>query len=232
MISITVFLVNTYEKDENKSIFESYKIKIKQIIKFSEETKVYKINIFNLKNFEKKKLMEIIGFKINQNIFMIDLKKIKKKLQNINEIESFKIKRNTDGVLNIYIEEKKPFMFWEFDGKREIIGLNGEVLDYYKVEKKLPLIKGKNANHHIKELYRIIQLNKNVSVNFLYGEYIEEYRWDLYFKDNFHVKLPSKNYSDSLLKLNKFFENKEFKKNYKILDMRVNNRIFLKQIYD
>ena len=55
--------------------------------------------------------------------------KLKKELNNITEIKNFSFKLNWDGVLEISIEEKKPFMKWIVGNKERLIDIEGNTLE-------------------------------------------------------------------------------------------------------
>ena len=120
-------------------------------------------------------------------------------------------------------------MYWEIDGLKKIISNNGEVLDFPDFDENLLLVKGKNANNKIKFLIDEIENNNFVSNLFLKAEYIDEYRWNIYLKENILVKLPFDDLTNSIRLLDIMINNNNFnKKNYSVIDMRVNGKVFFK----
>ena len=208
--------INDFIGSFKKEIFEN-NIKIKEII------------VINTANLKEKKILGAFEIDWNQNIFEIDLQNIKKKLLNIKEIESVKIKKKIGGKIEIYVVEKIPFMYWEIDGLKKIISNNGEVLNFPDFNENLLLVKGKNANNKIKLLIDEIKNNNFVSNLFLKAEYIDEYRWNIYLKENILVKLPFDDLTNSIELLNIMIKNNNLnKKNYSVIDMRVGGKVFFK----
>ena len=187
------------------------------------------IIVLNTTNLREKKILEAFEVDWNQNIFEVDLQNIKEKLLNIKEIESVKIKIKMGGKIEIYVVEKIPFMYWEIDGSKKIISNNGEVLSFPDFNETLPLVKGKNANNKIKLLIDEIKNNNFVENQFLKAEYIDEYRWNIYLKENILVKLPFDDLTNSMELLDFMIKNNNFnKKNYSVIDMRVSGKVFFK----
>jgi cell division protein FtsQ len=207
-----------------KHLIDSFKKEV-----FENNIKIKEVVILNTTNLEKKRILE--GFEIdwNQNIFEIDLQNIKKKLLNIKEIKSVKIKKKIGGKLEIYIVEKIPFMYWEINGLKRIISNDGQVLNFPNFNEKLLSVKGKNANKKVKSLIDKIKKNNFVVSQFLKAEYISNYRWDIYLKENILVRLPFENLTNSIRLLDEMIKNNNFNnRNYSVIDMRVNGKVFFK----
>ena len=207
-----------------KHLIDSFKKEV-----FENNIKIKEVVILNTINLEKKRILE--GFEIdwNQNIFEIDLQNLKKKLLNIKEIKSVKIKKKIGGKLEIYIVEKIPFMYWEINGLKRIISNDGQVLNFPNFNEKLLSVKGKNANIKVKSLIDKIKKNNFVVSQFLKAEYISNYRWDIYLKENILVRLPFENLTNSIRLLDEMIKNNNFNnRNYSVIDMRVNGKVFFK----
>lgn len=228
---IIIFFTVDQEKLKNltseisiRDFIGSFKKKI-----FKNNIKIKKIIVLNTTNLREKKILEAFEVDWNQNIFEVDLQNIKEKLLNIKEIESVKIKIKMGGKIEIYVVEKIPFMYWEIDGSKKIISNNGEVLSFPDFNETLPLVKGKNANNKIKLLIDEIKNNNFVGNQFLKAEYIDEYRWNIYLKENILVKLPFDDLTNSIELLDFMIKNNNFnKKNYSVIDMRVSGKVFFK----
>ena len=195
-----------------------------------ENIRLKKINIINLKYIDEKIILDLLNLRLGDNFLNIKLKNIEKKLKSINEIKSFKIEKNFNGIINIEITEKVPFVIWEKENKNMIIDEEGQVLNFLNFPiKSLIIIKGKKANKEIKEIYNKISIHNDLKNNLISAKYIENYRWDILLKDDLYVKLPFNNVESSLELLDKLIKKENFlKSDYKIIDMRVDGRLFLK----
>ena len=59
----------------------------------------------------------------------------------------------SNGILNIFITEDKPFMIWKYSNKIKYLNEEGEILDFKKKFKNLILLEGK----HDKKLRNLIK---------------------------------------------------------------------------
>ena len=195
-----------------------------------ENIRLKKINIINLKYIDEKIILDLLNLRLGDNFLNIKLKNIEKKLKSINEIKSFKIEKNINGIINIEITEKIPFVVWEKENKNLIIDKEGQVLNFLNFpSERLIKIKGKKANKEIEKIYNKISIHTDLKNNLISAKYIENYRWDILLKDDLYVKLPFNNVESSLELLDKLIKKEKFlKSNYKIIDMRVDGRLFLK----
>ena len=72
--------------------------------------------------------------------------------------------------------------------------------------------------------------NQNIDSNLISKYYFHKNkRWDLYLKDNIIIKLPSKNIENALDKYKNFKKLDKIKPNI-ILDLRISNRIVIKNV--
>ena len=197
-----------------------------------ENIRLKKINIINLKYIDEKIILDLLNLRLGDNFLNIKLKNIEKKLKSINEIKSFKIEKNINGIINIEITEKIPFVVWEKENKNLIIDKEGQVLNFLNFpSERLIKIKGKKANKEIEKIYNKISIHTDLKNNLISAKYIENYRWDILLKDDLYVKLPFNNVESSLELLDKLIKKEKFlKSNYKIIDMRVDGRLFLKWV--
>ena len=119
--------------------------------------------------------------------------------------------------LQFYKIKKKKFYLSE---KIDLIEFK-DLTDY----QNLPYVLGKKDEFEI--LY-----NDLIEINFPFHQ-IKKYtlyetnRWDLLTKNNNIIKLPSKNYIESLKNYLNLQNKNDFKK-YKIFDYRINNQLILK----
>lgn len=190
--------------------------------------KIRNIDIINVNNISKERILEQIKEEKISNDFLFSLQKIKKKLTEINEIESFKIQKNSKGNITIDVKEKKPFMLWVRENKTDLIDINGEVLNFINFSNaNLPILKGIEANKYIKLFSYKLDKFPFIKNNFQSAELIEKYRWNINLNNNIDVKLSSRNIDNDLYMLNNFIKNNFLKKKkYKSVDFRVDEKIF------
>ena len=92
-----------------------------------------KINIIELINndkISKDYFFKKISIKEGQSFWKFNPFKLKKDLENFNEIKSFTFSLNWNGILKIKIDEKEPFMTWIRDENINYIDSNGSILKF------------------------------------------------------------------------------------------------------
>ena len=225
---ILLCLTFFYQK-ELSSLFS--KINFNSMNSFlNEKIKIKSIKIENLQLLDEKQILEKINLK-DSNLLNLNLKSLKEQLMRINEIETLSIEKKINGDINILVKEKKPFVFWEVDGKRFLIDTKGIILNYKNYKNNdLKIVTGKLANLHANSIINKINLFPKLNLKFQSADYIENYRWDINLSNNVKVKLPFEdnenialNFLDNLIK-NENFES--FEK--KVIDLRVIGRAFVK----
>ena len=193
------------------------------------------LKVFNIKRIEIKNNQILDGsvikkdliFLYQKNIFSINEKEIKERIEKNNFIESFEIKKIYPSSIKIKIFEKKPIAIL-YDKKEKFFYTDkGDVIKYLKIEEfeNLPTVFGNkdNFNYFYKQLVKI-----NFPIDQIKSFYFfETNRWDLLTVNNKTIKLPIKNYEISLKNFIDLKDQINFRK-YKIFDYRINNQIILK----
>lgn len=224
-IVFTLFVKLTFPT-KLKMNFESLKSSLYSF--YYSNLEIRNISFYNLKNLDENNLKRIIPIHRGDSIFDVDFKKIEEKLLKKDEIDSLKISISIKGDLNIYITEEVPFMFWFDDKKKVLINRDGKVLNYdISKYNNLKFIKGKHANKHIKILYNNLTQFDEIYFRFNSAEYIENYRWNIKLNNNTIIKLPIFKIDKSLKILNDLLSDDKIN-NYKIVDLRVDGKIFLR----
>ena len=196
----------------------------------NERIKIKSIKIENLQLLQESQILEKINLK-DSNLLNLNLESLKEQLMQINEIETLSIEKKINGDLNIFVQEKKPFVFWEVDGKRFLIDTTGIVLDYKNYKNNdLKIVTGKLANLHANTIINKISSFPKLNLKFQSADYIENYRWDINLSNNIKVKLPFEDHENIALNfLNKLIKNKKFESlEQKVIDLRVIGRAFIK----
>tara|TARA_B100000575_G_scaffold194217_1_gene156893 strand:+ start:2382 stop:3038 length:657 start_codon:yes stop_codon:yes gene_type:complete len=196
-------------------------------LSFGNKFKLNKIDIENNFIVSEKKIKSDLAFLYNTSLFLLDSSSIEKELKKISFIESFKIKKIYPNKLKIIIYEKKPIAILQLKKKKFYISENMKLVDFEKKYefKALPTVFG-NQNE-FKTIYNTlnkINFPKDIIKNYYY---FESKRWDLETYEKKIIKLPQKNYEESLknfINLNK----QSIYDKYEIFDYRINNQLILK----
>jgi cell division protein FtsQ len=213
LIGITLLLLFTTYKPHKlflieKFIIDEIKIENNTILKEKEIKKdlisIYETNLLFLKSSEIAKIL-------NENSF----------------IDSFEIKKIYPNKIKIKIFEKKPIAILQYKKKKFYISQKIDLINYSDLDKykNLPIVFGN------KESFKIFYNNLkkiNFPLNHIKSFYLyESNRWDLETYNNKLVKLPIKNYLESLENFKNLSKENNFEK-YQVFDYRINDQLILK----
>ena len=220
IINQKIFVSNISEK------ISMIKEKMKLIFFFQ----VKEIKLKNVKNLDNEQIYKKLSFKVGEKYLFINLKKNLKNLLNINELESAKIIKKKNGIIEVLISEKEPFLLWLKKDKKIVIDKDGEVLNFKNANfTNLKFLSGENANKNINSFYKIIQKYPELENKIVKFDFIENYRWNIILNDKVKIMLPRKNFEKSLEILVKIIRMDELNnKEYEYFDMRINNKILFK----
>ena len=211
---ITIFAANlVIRSNDTKEIFKK-KINIIELIDNDKISKDY---------FFKK-----ISIKEGQSFWKFNPFKLKKDLENFNEIKNFTFYLNWSGILKIKINEKEPFMIWIRDENINYVDFNGSILKFDIMEEKDSIIKlfGNNANLKISELNNLLLEKEKIlrSTNSIF--YQNNIGWKLIFHNNKCVLLPLKKL-EKVLDIFQDILNSELYIQFNFFDLRVFRRVYM-----
>ena len=168
-----------------------------------------------------------LNFLYQKNLIFLRNSEIADILKQIDFIKSFEIKKIYPKKIIIKIYEKKPIAILQYKKDKFYISESINLINFIVLEnyKNLPIVFGKKKN--FKELY--INLKKiNFPLDLIKKYYFyESNRWDLEIYQKKIIKLPTKNYIQSLEKFINFKMENNIDK-YKVFDYRINNQLILK----
>ena len=186
-----------------------------------------------IKNFELEK-----GALIGKNLDNIDLLPLVQNLidkikSQLNWIDKITIKRLMPDILNIEVEEYKPFAIWINNEKKFIIDKEGNSIpfleEYEQSEefKNMIILSGNGANENAKSLFNILVINSEISQDIYSANWVGNRRWDIRFFDGLLVKLPEIEISNAWNDLIKIYSASKNDKAIKSIDLRVSGKIYL-----
>ena len=168
-----------------------------------------------------------LSYLYGKNLFFLNTGKIKRELSEIEFIKSFEIKKIYPNILKIKVLEKKPVAILQNEKKKKYFTQNGNLIKFTKFEefKDLPIVFGDKESFQI---FYLNLLNINFPINEIKYFYLfESKRWDLITINDQTIKLPIKDYKESLQNFMNINQDKNFNK-YKSFDYRINNQLILK----
>ena len=211
--TILLLLLSTYVSNRNFSL--SFNFKINEII------------IENNKVLSKDEVKNELSFLYKDNISLTKHEQFEKKLDENSFLSGFEIKTIYPNKLIIKVFEKNPIFILQNKKEKFYYTDKNQLITFSKIDrfKNLPTIFGDKDN--FEKFY--INLKKiNFPIDIIKTFYLfEAKRWDLLTNDNKTIKLPIKNYDQSLINYTNIIGKKNFQ-NYKIFDYRINNQLILK----
>ena len=213
VIAISLLILLTTISSQQKFFISKFNLK-----------KIIIENNFLLKDKDLKNLLAPI---YGKNLLFLKNAEVKKALMKNNFIESFNIKKKYPSTLKIQIFEKKLIAIL-FDKKNKFyLSERLDLIEFKNLPnyQNLPYIIG-NKDDFETFYNNLKKINFPFDIVVKYSLY-ESKRWDLETKNNEVIKLPSKNYIESLENYINLKNKSSFEK-YKIYDYRINNQLILK----
>ncbi len=163
----------------------------------------------------------------DKNLIFLSNIEIEKELMKNSFIEGFNIKKKYPDTLKIRIFEKKPIAILLKNKKKYYLSEKIDLIEYKSFQnlQNLPYVIG-NENEFKNFYFNLKKIDFPFEIVNKFILY-ESKRWDIETVNKNTIKLPSKNYLESLesyLKLRNQIETKE----YKVFDYRINNQLILK----
>ncbi len=189
--------------------------------------KVKHIEIQNNKVIKNQELIKDLSFLYNKNMIFLNSYEINKQLGKKSFIKRLEIRKIYPDKLVIKIIEKEPIAILANKTGKFFLGKNFELIRFRYIEryKNLPVIYGDNKNFKLL-FYELKKINFPIQLINKY-QFFETNRWDIIMNNKKIIKLPSKNYKDSLKNFLEIRLNSNFEK-YKIFDYRLNDQLILK----
>ena len=196
------------------------------------------LNLFKIKDIEVledksninnsvKEIIEdnLITFK-NQNIFLLDKKKIVKKISDNNWISNFSIQKKYPSKLIVNLKKTEPIAKILVDNEIYYVGSNFKLIKSKIQFNNLPNIFGKPKIDQFKNLITNLNLSSLSYKDISDIYYLKSGRWNLKIRDNVIIKLPRDNILESLNLVKKILDNENISSKNTI-DLTVKNQIII-----
>ena len=214
IFGIALFILFSTFISQNKFTINKFKIK--------------EIKIENNEILEDQELIKTFSFLYGKNIIFLNSNKLKNKIGKNSFIEKIEIKKIFPDKLVIKVFEKKPIaILIDKSQKKYYLGEKIDLIEFKKILKyeNLPIVKGEPKK--FKKLFdNLIKINFPTDQILSY-RYFKADRWNIKMIDEKILKLPGKNYTESLTNFMSIKDKSNFEK-YKIFDYRLTNQLILK----
>ena len=193
---------------------------------------IFKITDVKVENTKKEindNILSNTSFLLGENIFFVNKNFLIEKFNKLSFIESISIKKKYPSIINIQTKQTNLIAITYLDQKKYFVGENGNFILAKQIsnKKKLPTIFGKFKPDDYIFLQREL-LNQKIDLDEITRYYFHKNkRWDLYFANNIIIQLPNKNISEAINLFKKFRSKNNINSN-KIIDLRIKNRLILR----
>ena len=187
------------------------------------DDKINKVQVLGLSKKSNDQIRSQLEKLVFVNIFFINEDKIDKIISKYNLVERYTAKRIYPKKIEVKIVPTK-FVAKIFEQNKFLVGANGKIIEYKKVEKKLPFLYGKFNSKKFLEFKEIIDSSSFKFSNLHSIYFYPSRRWDIITADNILIKLPEKNLFESLKLAHKIINNIEFQNN-RVIDLRISRQI-------
>ena len=180
-------------------------------------------------NSDKEELKERFEKLKKKNIIFINKKDFQEVIKEINFVSSINIKKIYPDKIIATITENMPIgIYLNDDGRNDLLLENNKTIKNYNYTKdSLPTISGEGAQNKFFKFYLTL---KKTSLNLKSIKkfyYYDINRWDILLKDEKLIKLPVKNYEESILKFLQIYKENSFKQ-FKIFDFRISDELIVR----
>lgn len=144
------------------------------------------------------------GLTLPMTSFDLDLEKVRKRIEDLDEVKAASLFLRTGGLLEVSVEPREPVVLW-----RTASGL--QLLDYQGVKSgnvtkrderpELPVIAGLGANENVAEAMRLITVSEPIKSRMRGLRRVSDRRWDVVLDRRQTIKLPATNPVTSLERL-------------------------------
>jgi len=179
-------------------------------------------------------LVEVLNLSDNESILGIDIAQLQKKIEQLTWVRSCVVRRSffPNNIL-INIEERQVKAIWQYEGRYYPVDIEGNVIEVEDYEPDVPLLllAGEGAPHHLAELLKVLDTDKELASRVRAAVFVSDRRWNLIFDNpskGIVVKLPEKNFDEAYQKIALLNKRRGiFKRKLTSFDVRYGNRIIV-----
>ena len=178
------------------------------------------------------KVNSILNFEFPTSSFDIDVLGVKNLIEEINAVEFANVRITSDGVLEIFLKERRPVIVHKLKENYFLLDKNGVQVDqiFYREDRNdLPLIVGEGVEKKVEESLQILIESEFLITRVRALVRIGNRRWNIFLDNNQFILLPEKNPLEALKKVKNLALNYDiFQKNIEGIDLRNQNFLILR----
>ena len=150
---------------------------------------------------DKSEVSKIINKYFGKSIFLIPLKNLSNKINELNWVKNVNLSNNFKSKISIEILEYEPIGLFLFNDKIFYLSKEGKIIDQFKEnDENFIIFSGKNALNHAVNLLDIIKNLQSYQLdNIREAHFINERRWNLKISNELLILLSEKHIESSLI---------------------------------
>lgn len=203
---------------------------------------VKNISIDGYKHIAHKDIEDKLNYVYNKNILFLNPWAIRKKLNELTMVADVKVIKKFPNTLNVNITERKPLLImtdnnkhYLLDNEMKLINIEKNMIENYPILKNLTYVEGNNIAQDASNMVTLFSEEKIKNrISALYR--INNRRWDMIIDKKIKLMLPESVTSEFVTHafhlIDSFKSNNSINPNafYSIIDMRVKDKVFIKNI--
>lgn len=193
--------------------------------------KVEAVLISGQKEVSEADILNALGLDSESSLLTFNAYEARQNLERNSWIAEAKVQKLYPNKLQVVVQEQKPFALWQRGQFVSLIAYDGSVISdrIDPVFSELPLVVGHGAQRMAGSLFETLARYPSLARKTRAIVYVSERRWDVYFKNGVHAKLPEVDIEDALDKLVGFDEAGNLSdKDIVSIDLRLSDRSFVR----
>ena len=137
-------------------------------------------------------IMEALGVEAGDALFAMDMTTLSGRIETLPWVGKAAVTREMPNTLQVWIEERKPFVRWQMEGKLMVVDEAGLKIVGADVRKfsNLPFVVGPGAPEAARDLFKLLNSHETLARRVVSSIRVGQRRWDLEFDNGMRLKLP------------------------------------------
>jgi cell division protein FtsQ len=176
----------------------------------------------------KRDILAAAGIKPNGSLLFLDVDAARRRLESAPWIAQATVRKLYPGQLEISVEERQAFAYWQKDGKISIIAVGGTVLGPLgeRPAPALPLVVGPGAGARAPDFLAVVDRYPVIRDQLRASILVAERRWNLKLKNGLDIRLPETDVASALETLVDLDRDKKLlSRDITAVDLRLSDRV-------
>jgi cell division protein FtsQ len=176
-------------------------------------------------------ILAALDLKRGSPILSVDVAAARTRIEAIGWIASAEIARRLPDVIFVRVVEREPLAIWQHDSETALVDRQGKIIQKSGLDAfaAFPLIVGEGAPERAAQLIDLLQAYPAVADATEAAIRVSDRRWNLRLRTGIDVRLPEKNISTALDRLEEFQrEHALFDRDVIAVDLRVPDRLIVR----